>query len=225
MDPLTADISNFKAPRRAKFAPEPVNVMDQISAAISSINPPMRLIKVHQDMCQATLECPRGHSHSYYIADIMQSSGSCKTCALGKIAAIFLQVANELLGPGFVLCDRRLKEIKSTHEFANIRLKLVLEFGRGIAQPTAYKMGEMLVLEVPHAAKKRTILRTLRSLLRGHDGYLPAKPPPAHRFEQDPLPYSPDMVELIVHGKHNKLLFQMQLNIVNDPGLCIENCV
>jgi len=201
---------------------------------------------VHDESTIAA-RCPRGHIHKYFLKDIIADSGTttrCHTCSSGnKFMIMTRELMETTLGTPFALSEKRLTGDINTTEYINPMLKIVIVCARTPGIDNVIQINDYLVVKLHPTTSLRKVKDSIYKLLSACDqlsadtlekikslASAPAKQPAAarpdaKRFVKDALPFTADLARVQIASMHvNPIIAQMQMNIIDDPKLCLENC-
>jgi hypothetical protein len=230
----------------------PVNTTPEITieSIAAMIKQPLAPIKdangfVHDESTIAA-RCPRGHIHKYFLKDIIADSGAttrCHTCSSGnKFMIMTRELMETTLGTPFALSEKRLTSDINATEYINPMLKIVIVCARTPGIDNAIQINNYLVVKLHPTTSLRKVKDSIYKLLSTCDqlsedtlekikllasapAKQPAVRPNAKRFVKDALPFTADLARVQIASMHiNPIIAQMQMNIIDDPKLCLENC-
>jgi hypothetical protein len=235
----------------SKITPAVATPEITIDIIAAMIKQPLTPIKdangfVHDESTIAA-RCPRGHIHKYFLKDIIADSGAntrCHTCSSGnKFMIMTRELMENTLGVPFILAEKRLSGDINAIEYSNPMLKITIVCGRTPGVNNVIWANDYLVVKLHPTTSLRKIKDSLHKLLSGQDR-LPAdvlekinslEAAPAgrdrgdkssmKRFNKGALPYTNELARVQIASMHvNPIIAQMQMNIIDDPKLCLENC-
>ncbi len=206
------------------------------------------------DLSTFVIKCDKNHIHRYFVHDIVSNGGVmvCQTCGHdNRFTRLVRETAESLLGVPFARASATSASASATTRdsvnitYSNPRLRVIItcvrDAGEDTVCPTRIR-GEAGILIALHTTKSERKIRDFLAVnLEHHTAIGPERqkrlsdylkpPPPVIQpdkirpiYQRDPLPFGQELACINIRNAPNPILTQMQLNINDDPRMCLENC-